>query len=120
MQGCYNSSLANAESRLRKIEEQANQLNNELKWLQENINNPNIAFTPQLRAQMSGKIAKLQGDLARLQMQYSRVVDNYNRLAAECRQREYTAYMQNQQRLANQQQREYLQNLRMMYGGKHI
>lgn len=115
MQGCYNSSLVNAESRLRKIEEQARQLNNELNWLRGNINNPNIAFTPQLQAQMSARIAKLRGDLARLQMQYSRVVDSYNRLVAQCKEREYASYMRNQQRLANQQRREYLQNLRMMY-----
>ena len=120
MQQGYSSAVCTAMDRMRRIEEQARQVNSEIAWLMKNMNDPRVAFTPQLRSQMGVKLSRLQGRLATLQNQYSMAFASYQRAIASANQHAYMTECRMQQQLMNQQQREMMSQQRMfnnMYGG---
>lgn len=120
MQEGYSSAVCTAMDRMRRIEEQARQVNSEIAWLMKNMNDPRVAFTPQLRSQMGVKLSKLQGKLATLQNQYSMAFASYQRAVVAANQHAYMAECRIQQQLMNNQQHEMMSQQRIfnnMYGG---
>lgn len=103
MEGYYGSGVVNAQTRMAKIIARQQQISQEMNWIVSNMSNPNVVFTPQLKAQFNSRLARLQNQMNSLNMQYQSACQAYMRACNSAAMHEQRTAMANQNRLMRDQ-----------------